>query len=154
MTSRRLLIVLVALLAIVASGCGGGSDEPSLSDFQDQVVNTRDRVDFALSRVTQAQSKDEFLNRMDEASVAIEAAADDLEDVQPPEKYEPEATELADALHQLSVDLSATATDLRNETFGDLPGVQGLNFDSWDKANAALAGLVVKGIKVELIQRH
>jgi len=79
-----LVIVLVALLAIVASGCGGGSDEPSLSDFQDQVVNTRDRVDFALSRVTQAQSKDEFLNRMDEASAAIEAAADDLEDVEPP----------------------------------------------------------------------
>ena len=154
MTSRRLLPVLVALLALVAAGCGGGGDEVSRADFEDLVVNTRDRVDFALSRTTKAESLDEFLNRMDEASAAIESAADDLGDVQPPEEFASPASDLEDALRQLSVDLSATASDIRSGGFGDLPGVQGLNFESWDKANAALVALAAKGIAVEQIQRH
>jgi hypothetical protein len=155
-TSRLLLPVLVVLLAVLAvAGCGG-SDQISKADFQDLVVNTRDRVDFALSRTTKAESLDEFLNRMDEASVAIESAANDLGDVTPPEKYAKPTDRLVGALHQLSVDISDTSSDIRNGAFGDLTGsgIQGLNFPSWDQANAALSELARLGLKVELIQRH
>jgi hypothetical protein len=152
--SRKLLPILVALLVLALAGCGGGSDEVSTADFQDLVVNTRDRVDFALSRTTQAESLDEFLNRMDEASAAVDSAADDLGDVKPPEKFASPTEKLVDALHQLSVDLSATASDIRSGGFGELPGVQGLSFESWDTANEALAELARLGIKVTLIERH
>ena len=60
-----------------------------------------------------------------------------------------------DALHQLSVDLAAFAHDAR-QPGGEalLIGGPGLNFKSWDQANAALASIAKQGIDVEPIGRH
>ena len=156
--SRRLLVLLLVLLlvavAILASGCGGGST-PSVQEFGQSVVTTRDRVDFALARTTRAQSKDELLERMDEAADAIDDAANDLEDVGAPEDFESEGGKLADSLHQLAFDVQATADQIRQPGFDDLlTGTRGLSFESWDKVNLALAGLIGKGINVSLLQQH
>ena len=43
------------------------------------MVNARDRADFALGRLSQAQSLDELLSRMDEAAATIDDAAGDLD---------------------------------------------------------------------------
>ena len=151
-TSRRLLVVLVAVAAVAASGCGGGgSSTQSLDDYTQSVISTRDRVDYALARITKAKDKEEFLNRMDEASAAIDKAADSLDGAGPAEGFEDETGKLVDALNQLSVDLEATAHDIR---LGLGEGTLGLNFESWDRANLALASLIGQGIKVELIGRH
>jgi len=154
-TSRRLFVVLVAV-AVAASGCGGGgSSTQSLADYSKSVVTARDRADFALARITKAKSKEEFINRMDEASAVIDDAASDLDDAGPAEGFEDETDKLVDALRQLSVDLDALAHDLgQPEGEGLLTGAQGLNFESWDKANLALASLIGQGIEVELIGRH
>ncbi len=153
--SRRLLVVLVAVGAVAASGCGGGSSTQSLDDYAQSVVTARDRADYALARITKAKSKEEFINRMDEASAVIDDAASDLDDAGPAEGFEDETDKLVSALHQLSVDLDALAHDLRQpEGEGLLIGAKGLNFESWDKANLALASLIGQGIKVELIGRH
>ena len=148
--------MLVAVAAIAASGCGGGgSSTQSLNDYTQSVVTARDRADFALARITKAKSKEEFINRMDEASAAIDEAASDLEDAGPAEGFEEETDKLVSALDQLAVDLDALAHDLRQpEGEGLLIGAQGLNFESWDKANLALASLIGQGIEVELIGRH
>jgi hypothetical protein len=154
--SLRLPLALLALLSLLAAGCGGGgSDTASREEFQQAVVNARDRVDFSLSQITKAKSKDDFLDRMEEASGNIDEAADDLEGVKPPEDFAPETDQLVDALHQLAVDLKATAEQIRQPGFEDLlSNAQGLNFESWDDANRAIAGLAGKGINVRLIQRH
>jgi len=154
-TSRRLFVVLVAV-AVAASGCGGGgSSTQSLADYSKSVVTARDRADFALARITKAKSKEEFINRMDEASAVIDDAASDLDDAGPAEGFEDETDKLVDALRQLSVDLDALAHDLgQPEGEGLLTGAQGLNFESWDQANLALASLIGQGIDVELIGRH
>ena len=148
--------MLVAVAAIAASGCGGGgSSTQSLNDYTQSVVTARDRADFALARITKAKSKEEFINRMDEASAAIDEAASDLDGAGPAEGFEEETDKLVSALQQLSVDLDALAHDLRQpEGEGLLIGAQGLNFESWDKANLALASLIGQGIEVELIGRH
>lgn len=152
---RCLPVVLLAAAALLASGCGGGSSSATLAEYQESVVTTRDRVDFALARITRAKSKEEFLNRMDEASAAIDNAASDLDDGGVAEGFEDETGKLSDALHQLSVDLSATASDIRQPDFrGLVTGAQGLSFESWDDANRALASLVGQGIEVDLIARH
>jgi len=155
-TSRRSLALLVAVLAIVVAGCGGGSSAaPTLAEYQESVVTTRDRVDFALARITNAKSKVEFLDRMDEAAVVIDDAGSDLDDTGAPQGFEDETDKLAGALHQLSVDLEATAHDIREPGSGLIgPGLQGLSFESWDDANLVLASLIGQGIKVELIARH
>jgi hypothetical protein len=150
--TRRSLVTLlvVALLGGLAAGCGG-SDEPTVPEFQQSVVTTRDRVDYALGRIPKAQSREETLNRMDEASAAIAAASGEFQDAGAPEQFEQQATKFGKSLDQLSVDLSATASDLRNPDLGfeDLPA--GFEFESWNQANRALASMIGAGIKVELI---
>jgi hypothetical protein len=146
--------VLLLALGLVVSGCGG-SGEPSAEEFGEAVVLNRNRVDFVFGRITRAQSIDELLTRMDEASVVISKAADELEDTGAPSDYQPEADNLVTAFRQLSVDIQATADQARVPGFEYLltdAALQGLSFDSWDDANKALAGLAGKGIQVSILQ--
>jgi hypothetical protein len=154
MTARRLVLALLLTLVLAAAGCGGGGTS-SPADYAEAVVLNRDRADFVLTRITRAQSRDELLNRMEEASVVIDKAASDLEDKGAPDEYEPEASNLVKQLRQLSVDIEATAEQAQQPGFESLitdPHLQGLSFDSWTKMNKALAGLAGKGITVTVIQ--
>lgn len=152
MLLRSLLLLLIA--TVLVSGCGG-SGTPSVEEFSDAVVLNRNRVDFALTRITRADSSDELLNRMDEAAAVIDKAAGDLAGVGAPSDYQPEADRLTKSLRQLSVDIQATADQARIPGFETLlsgEGFQGLSFDSWTDANKALAGLAGKGIPVAILQ--
>jgi hypothetical protein len=161
---RRNLILLVAgtvlaiVVAVVIAGIAIGGDEgPAVSraEYQAAVVNTRDRADFALERLTKVGSKAEFLARMDEASVAIDEAADDLDAVDAPAEFEAETDELVGHLRQLSVDVKATADQARELGFEEiLTGATGLNWESWDRVNEALAELRKQGIEVQPLARH
>jgi hypothetical protein len=155
MIARRLVLALLAgLLVAAAAGCGGaGTASPA--DYAEAVVANRDRVDFALARITRAQSVEELLKRMEEASVVIDKAAGDLDDKGAPEAYQPEADNLVEQMRQLSVDIESTAEQAQQPGFEGLitdPHLQGLNFDSWTKMNKALAGLAGKGINVAIVQ--
>jgi hypothetical protein len=151
-SAPRILLVLLLSLAVVASACGGGG-EPSVADYSDAVVLNRNRVDYVLDRITRAQSNDEVLNRMDDAAVVISKAADELDKKGAPKDFQPEADNLVKSLRQLSVDVQATADQARIPGFEDLLK-GGVSFNSWDKVNAALAGLAGKGIEVSILQRH
>jgi hypothetical protein len=154
MPHRLLVVALLAVLVLVAAGCGGGG-QPSAEDYADAVVLNRYRADFVLTRITKAQSPEELLNRMDEAAVVIGKAADELDDKGAPDEYQPEADNLVKWLRQLSVDIQATADQSRVPGFESLitdASLQGLSFDSWDKVNKALAGLAGKGIQVTILQ--
>jgi hypothetical protein len=147
-------VALVGAAGLALVGCGGDS-APTRADFTTNVVTTRNQVDYVLARVTKAQSQGELLQRMDEAAALIDDAATELDDGGAPDGLDDEATKLVGALHQLSVDLSAFAHDAR-QPGGEalLLGGPGLNFDSWDQANAALASLAKQGVEVEQIGRH
>ena len=151
MSFRPLLLLLLAVVVLVA-GCGGG--EPSVEKFSNSVVLNRNRVDFALARITRAKSQDELLTRMDEASVVIDKSAGELADVGAPSDYQPEADNLVKYLRQLAVDVQATADQARIPGFQDLLKNTGLSFNSWDDVNKALAGLAGKGIPVTILQPH
>ena len=153
MNAPRILLALLLSLTVLASACGG-SGEPSVQEFSDAVVLNRDRTDFVLSRITRAQSQEELLTRMDEAAVVIGKAADELEKTGAPSDYQPEANNLVKSLHQLSVDVQATADQARVPGFETLLTNTGLSFNSWDDVNKALAGLAGKGIDVSILQRH
>ena len=151
---RPLLVPLLAAVAVLVAGCGE-SRVSSVEEFEQSIVATRDRVDFALARITRAQSKDELLGRMDEAADTIDDAAGDLEGLGTPKDYESEVGKLVDSLHQLAFDVQATADQIRQPGFGDLlTGARGLSFESWDKVNLALARLIEKGIEVAPLEWH
>jgi hypothetical protein len=155
MNSFRRLFVLLALIAALAAGCGGGDSPPTLDEYEQVVVSTRDRTDFALARITRAQSMDELVNRLDEAGVAITAAAEDLESTGAPEVFADENEKLVTSLKALGNDVGLTAEQIQQPGFENLLlGARGLNFDNWDKVNLALASLIGDGVRVELLATH
>jgi len=152
--TARFLLVLILALAVIATGCGGFG-APSADEYSDAVVLNRNRVDFVLGRITRADSIEELLTRMDEASIVIGKSSEELDKLGAPDDFQPEADDLVEALAQLAVDVQATADQAR------IPGFEGLltesnaiSFDSWDDVNKALAGLAGKGIPVSILQRH
>jgi hypothetical protein len=150
----RLQVVALAAATLLAAGCGGGGGT-SVEDYEDAVVTTRERVDSSLERVTQAQSLDEVLERMNQAAIAINAGADDVDQTGAPEKFEEETEQLVTGLRQLATDLEATAAQMREPGFTELlTGGQGLTFESWTRVNRVLAKLREQGIDVEPLARH
>jgi hypothetical protein len=151
---RLLFVPLLVSVTVLAFGCGESSNS-SVQEFERSIIATRDRVDFALARITRAQSRDELLGRMDEAADTIDDAARDLEGVGTPKAYESGIDKLVDSLRRLAFDVQATADQIRQPGFGDLiAGTKGLSFESWDEVNRALASLGSNGIEVPPLERH
>ena len=126
-----------------------------MEEYEEAVVSARDRTDYALARITRAKSMDELVERMDEAGVAIAAAANDLEDHGAPDVFVGENEKLVKALEALGNDVGLTAEQILQPGFEDLlTGARGLNFENWDKVNLALASLVGDGIEVDLLSPH
>jgi hypothetical protein len=150
----RFLVVALAAAVLPAAGCGGDGGT-SVEDYEDAVVTTRERVDSSLERVTQAQSLDELVERMNHAAIAINAGADDIDETGAPEEFKDETEQLVTGLRQLATDLEATGAQIREPGFTELlTGLRGLNFDSWTKVNSALGTLREQGIDVQPLARH
>lgn len=153
-----LAVVVVAVVVVGAVGLAlGGRDGSSTSrqDFEARIVNTRDRVDFALGRLSKAQSLEELLNRMDEAAEMIDDTAGDLDDLDAPDQFADAHGRLVEQLEQLAVDVQGTADQARVPGFEDiLMGVSGLDFPSWDSINEVLGELAEMGIEVQPLSRH
>jgi hypothetical protein len=153
-SSIRRIAVLLGLVLAVAAGCGG-DDEPTLAEYEEAVVQARDRTDYALARITRSKSMDELVERLTEGGVLIDAAAEDLEDEGAPEVFAKENEKLVTSLKALGNDVRLTGEQILQPGFEDLLlGARGLNFDNWDKVNIALASLIGDGIKVELLATH
>jgi hypothetical protein len=148
---RRLILPLLVLLAIVA-GCGGSSSD----DFQKSVVEARNEVDAALTHITDNPSgRKELLDRMDDAALRIDRAAEELDRSKAPDELDGERKQLVTAFRQLAVDLTQTADQIRQPGFeGLLEGTQGLSFQSWVDANKILQKLEQQGIDVQPLGRH
>ncbi len=157
MRHRLLLSSLLGALVLLAAACGGGgSSEPTTAEYEAAVVRAVDRTDFAFNRVADSKSVDETINRMGEASVAIEAAARDLDELGAPAEFEQDNEKLVKALEGLGNDIGLTGEQLKDPAFVDafLREGQGFSFESWDEANLALGGLLGAGLQVKTLQRQ
>ncbi len=154
MFRRPALLVALVLIAF-AAGCGGSSTA-SKEDYAASVVNTRDRVDFALAQITVGKgSRETLLDRMEDAAALIDDAAGDLDDAGAAEGFEDETEKLVADFHELAGGLEGVASDARHpELGGILPTTKGLEFPGWVKANRVLASLERQGIDVEPIGSH
>ena len=151
------LLSVLAALVLLAAGCGGGGGNPTAGEYEEAVVNAVDRTDFALNRVTNAQSLDELVQRMDEASATIDAAAGDLRELGAPAQFEQDNKKLVQALDDLGNDVGLTGEQIQDPAFRDAfigPSAQGLSFESWDRVNLALGGLIGAGLNVKTLKRQ
>jgi predicted small lipoprotein YifL len=153
--SRLLSVVALATVAAALAGCGGSGSLPTNDEYEQAVVQAIQRTDYALARITRAKSKDELLKRMDEAEVAITAAADDLDEHGAPEVWTEENEKLVTSMGALGNDVGLTAEQIRQPGFESLLlGARGLSFENWDKVNLALASLIGDGLRVPTLQPH
>jgi hypothetical protein len=158
-TTQILALVAVAIGAAFAVAVAvvliGDSGPSSKQEYQAAVVNARDRVDFALVRITRSQSTDELIERIDEAAAVIGATASDLDDTSAAEGFEAEGEQLVNTLRAFSGELAGTAAQFRDPTFaGTLPAISSLSFPQWDALNRVLADLKEQGIQVQQLPRH
>jgi hypothetical protein len=149
------VVATVAAVALVGLALGGGSGEATTkADYRAAIVNTRDRIDFSLGRLSKAQSLEELLERMDEASATIDDAGNDLDDLGSPAALEDHHERLVEQIESLAVDIQGTADQARTPGFQDLlNGAAGLDFPAWDAINAIFAELRRQGIDVEPLAR-
>jgi hypothetical protein len=59
---------VAAASALLVAGCGGGGAPTTVPELEQAVGLARDRTDFVLERITEAESEEELLARMDEAA--------------------------------------------------------------------------------------
>ena len=145
---RTLFASTLLLLALVAAGCAGSSRD----DFADQVRASRDRTDAALENMARSQSVDELLERLRTAADEARGAADDLDQVDPPDELEDEADRLSSAFRALADEVEATAEALADVDF-ESP-IEGLDFRNWNSVQDALAELRNQGIDVPPLERR
>ena len=69
------------LVLVLLAGCGGGA---SKEEFQQAVVDARDRVDAGMAQVVQAGDFEELLNRLEIAADESSKAAKDLGEADAP----------------------------------------------------------------------
>jgi hypothetical protein len=155
------------LLALVAVGLAtafavavalillSGDATASKADYQATVANTRDRVDFALVRITRSQSVEELIERIDEASAVVGATAGDLDDAGVAKGFEELNDRLVRTLRRFSDELAGTSAQFEDPSFaGTLEGITSLGFLEWENMNRILGQMQKKGLDVELLARH
>jgi hypothetical protein len=154
---RSLLASLLGVLVLLTAACSGGSDEPTTAEYEQAVVEAVDRTDFALNRATNPPSPQELINRLGEASVTIDDAAADLDELGAPSEFQQDNEKLVQALGDLGNDVGLLGEQLEDPVFFNSfiqQGTQGFSFESWDKVNLALGGLLGAGLQVKTLQRQ
>ena len=163
MRSKWLLIAAVTV-AIVAAGVaatvgiafrGGGNGTTSKAAYRATVHNARDRVDYALERITKSQSIDQLVQRINEASVSVNGAASELDHAKVARGFADDNARLVSTLQAFSQELASTASTFSDPTVGGaLANATSLSFPEWDKVNAILTEMQHRGVTVPLLARH
>jgi hypothetical protein len=149
------VVATVAAVAVVGLALGGGSGEATTkAEYQAVIINTRDRIDFSLGRLSKAQSLEDLLTRMDEAAETIDDVAGDLDDLSPPQSLDAQHERLVQQIENLAGEVQGTADQARTPGFEDiLKGAAGLDFPAWDSINSIFAELRARGIDVPPLSR-
>jgi hypothetical protein len=153
-----LVAVVVAVGAVAVAGIAfGGESTPSATraEYRASLVDTRDRVDIAMLRITQSTSIEQLIERIRQASTAVGAAAVDLGDAGVADGFGDETDDLVRTLRTFSDELANTSEQFQDPTFEpNLANINSLGFEGWDKVNEDLAEIRSQGVRVPLLQRH
>lgn len=109
--SRLLLVVSVAFLA----GCGGGGDQLSKQDYQQELDGARTELEASFEELgTELQKAASDSGSLDQAAEQVgqiqddlRSTADDLDDTTPPEEVEQANDDLVEGLRTLADDLDS-----------------------------------------------
>lgn len=149
------LVVAAFVVAVGVAALDDGRKTATEAEYEATISSTRERIDFALVRITRSQSHEELIERIADASTAVGAAGDDLDDAGVAEGYDALHDRLVDTLDAFSEELEGTAAQFEDPTFApNLQGINSLGFLEWENVNTILAEMKEKGLDVALLERH
>ena len=146
-----LFIGAVAAVLVIAAFVATRKDRPTQTEYAAAVVDARDDLSDSLSLTTQSTTPQQVFNRLRVTGKVAHEAADDLEELGTPEKYEEEAAQLVAALRYFGDELDATADALDDFRENVVKRLQGLQFKGYTRVQRALRQLRGDGIDVPLL---
>ncbi len=103
MAHAILLPLAAAAGALALAGCGGGDGRLSKSEYEEKVRSAYAEVQEAFAQTNVPM--EELAARVEDAQKQLREAADELEDVQPPEEVEAENAQIVQAMRAYAEDL-------------------------------------------------
>ncbi len=113
-------LVLVVLLALGLGACGGGDggsasgDRLTKAEYEQEIAAIGKTFSEGLGGVSNAQSPEEISDRLSQAKDQLDAIADKLDDVSPPEEIEEAHDKLVSGVRSLSEDLDEIGPKLED----------------------------------------
>jgi hypothetical protein len=105
----RLLLAFASLtvaFAVLATGCGGGSDRLSKADYETQVGTIAVGLTEAIQEVGAATTVKGTVKALEQCQAAFESAADDLDAIVPPADIQDDHEALATAVREFGEQLN------------------------------------------------
>ena len=105
---RRMVacVSLATALAVLAAGCGGGSDRLSKADYETQVGTIAVGLTEAIQAVGAATTVKGTIKALEQCQAAFKSAADDLDAIVPPADIQDEHAALATAVREFGEQLN------------------------------------------------
>jgi hypothetical protein len=145
----RVIAVLAAAVLLVAAGCGGGGDGGDTpltkAEYEQQMQAIGEDLSAALD-TSDASSASTAVTQVEEAQGTLREAADQMDEMTPPEDISTEHDQLVGGVRQFADDLDEVITALEG---GDLQAVSTMmSLDSLQEIQSASAAITSKGYNI------
>jgi hypothetical protein len=150
---RAGVIVLAAIVASIASGCGGGGgggDRLSKSEYEQKMSAIGKELQDASAGIdlTNTSDLDRLADEVGKFRVRLEDAANDVDDLNPPENAEEETAKIADALHAFADEFDTMEKAARKGDVAALQKAQQAVVSEGTEAQEAAKDLKDKGYDI------
>jgi hypothetical protein len=150
MLTRVTVSAVVAAVAVLAAGCGGGGGQMSKADYQAKVQADGQAVQDAEKKITSSSSLAQLAQEVTAAEAEAAKAADDLDAITPPSEVAADNDTLVKALRAIDVQLKKLAQAAKD---GDQAAAQAAaaairNAPEVKAARVAVKDMAKKGYKV------
>ena len=147
-------MMLAAVIAIAAAGCGGGGggggDRLSKSEYEQEMSSIGKDLQTASSGIDLTNTND--LGKVADSVAAfkkeLEAAANKVDDLNPPADAEEETGKIADALHSFAGEFGKMEEAARKGNLADLQKAQQAVITEGTEAQKAAQALKDKGYNI------
>jgi soluble cytochrome b562 len=98
---RHLLLIPALAAALVAAGCGSGSKNDYVKSVNDAQASLQKSLS-SLSSISASSSGAQVATTLEKGGNALDAAADDFNDIKPPDDAKNAHAKIVDGLHKLA----------------------------------------------------
>jgi cytochrome c556 len=143
----RVLALCLVAIALVVTGCGGGGDT-SKADYEKQVNAAGKALQQSFgdigTSIGNAKDTKQTAAKLADGATALDKAADDLGDIDPPDEIESQHNDLVDGLHELADEFRSGAEAAKS---GDVSKL--VQFASGLQSSKAVKKITQAGQEIE-----